>query len=820
MTIASTTTERKPAVDFGFPSHMIPPQKKDKKWHLQYTKAFHKEFTTGTGKILRWAADDYDTWRLYANGKQPIDQYKELMGIRKRKGRRDPSWLNLDWSILSVMPRIKAVVKNKILSEPYEIMIKAIDQISMTEERKRRAEIIGYLADRQFSEEATQNLPIEPVSPFEPGEPVPENIKEVDLYLQMFPKNRMTLEMLDQINLSFSLSDWKQMREEILDNMFDVGIAGTRTYIDNRGVIRMRSIVPERMITNACTKKDFSDLIRIGEYIDMTISELRQRVPRGTFSEKDYAEMASKASNKAYEYDSVLSLRYYNENNRYPWDHERITVLDAEWFSADDVATIIDKDEMGRVKLIKKDDPYWLQKQGITDDQYTAFQKKNGKERELVRDSVNNVYKACWVVGTEFIFDWGMQNNMIRSISSLNDCETGYTLYTLNFGSMMEQAIPVCNDIQKNWLLYQHYTASAKPPGVAIERRAITQVTIGSGKTAITMTPEDILKQYSETGSYIYVGTDQNGKPYPFDPIKELKGGVSEQAAQCLDNIIRNIDLLRGVIGLNEFTDATSPDARANKDILNEAVANTNNALGTLIHSYVSIYERTAKKVCLLVPDAEGMGRNPGKIEALGDLTHDFFRMNIDRNFVDYSLTIDLGITKEMKARLTLYVQQSMKSAANPQGILPEDAWLIENETNIHRAYQILAQKRRLREAEDFERQKALIDQQAQSQGQMAMQLEMMKQKTLEQTVKATIIQEQMKGQIMIQVKERELAIQAMMTKLQMGETLKEKEMDWLMTIVEKQMDIAGKVKVAQIQGQNQIAAVKAQPKPAPSASK
>lgn len=131
MMTSTTTTEKKVSVDFGFPSHMIPQVKKDKKWCLQYLKAFHKEFTNGAGGKIH---EDYATWRLYANGKQPIDQYKELMGIRKRKGKWDPSALNLDWRILSVMPRMKAVIKNKILSEPYEIMIKAIDQVSMTEE--------------------------------------------------------------------------------------------------------------------------------------------------------------------------------------------------------------------------------------------------------------------------------------------------------------------------------------------------------------------------------------------------------------------------------------------------------------------------------------------------------------------------------------------------------------------------------------------------------------------------------------------------------------------------------------------------------------
>lgn len=809
----TTSEKQQGATDFGFPSHMIPMLKKDKKWHLQYIKAFHKEYTTGTGKILRWASEDYAMWRLYAAGKQPIDQYKELMGVRKRKGKRDPSWLNLDWSILSVMPRIKAVVKNKILSQPYEIMIKAVDQVSVTAERRRRAEIIDYMANKPFYDEATQNMSVERVSPFEPGEPVPENSREVDMYLEMFPKNRMAMEMLDQIDMAMMLSDWKQIKEDLVDNAFDVGIAGTKVYIDNRGVIRIRSVVPERLITNACQKKDFSDLIRIGEYIDMTVSELRQRVPRGTFTEKEYAQMATRSSGKSYIADAAANI-YFADNNRYPWDHERITVLDAEWFSADDTATVIERDATGRLKIIKKDDPYWLAKQGYTDAQYLDYQRSQGSERELIRDSVNNVYRCCWIVGTEFIFDYGLQNNMLRAISSINDCELGYSLYTLNFGSPMEGAMPICNDIQKNWLQYQHYTAMAKPPGIAIERRAVTQVTIGSGKTAITLTPEDILKQYSETGSYIYVGTDPQGKPYPFDPIKELKGGVSEQAVQCLDNIIRNIDLLRGVIGLNEFTDASSPDPRANKDIVGEAVQNTNNALGTLVHAYTSIYERTAKKVCLAVPDAEAMGYNPGKIEALGDASHEYLKMNMDRNFTDFSLKVDLGITQEMRVRLSAHVTQSLKNAANPSGLTAEDAFIIENETNIYRAYMILAQKRRQREQEEFQRQRALMQEQAQGNTQTALMVEQAKQQTIAMQLQAAERQAMISAQAQMAVEERKAFLQAMIIKMQKGEDLKETEAQLYASLVETQLKNAKDVTVAQINASAQLQVAKMRPKP------
>src|SRR5579872_1889061 len=118
----ATSDFKKPAMNYGYPSHDIPFTKKDKKWHLQYIKAFNREFTTGNSQILRWAYQEYQKYRLYARGKQPIDQYKDLLGVRKRHGKKDQSWRNLDWNILPIFPKFKKIIKNRLKKLPREIM--------------------------------------------------------------------------------------------------------------------------------------------------------------------------------------------------------------------------------------------------------------------------------------------------------------------------------------------------------------------------------------------------------------------------------------------------------------------------------------------------------------------------------------------------------------------------------------------------------------------------------------------------------------------------------------------------------------------------
>lgn len=711
--------------DYGFPSHFVPLNKKDKKWHLQYMKAFHREFSTGNSMILRWAFQDYQKWRLYARGKQPIDQYKELLGVVKRHGKKDQSWRNLDWNILSIFPRFKTVIKNRLLKIPKDLILTAVDQVSTTKIRRRKAEVLEYMTNQEFLEKLPPIDGHTPKTPFEPGEIIPHNSTEVDLYVDMYPKNKYIMHMKDQINLSFLLSDWKEIENQLMDDIIDVGIGSTRVFLDNLGRIRIRKRNPEQTITNSCIRNDFSDMIRVGEYIMMTISELRQSVPKGTFSNEDYANIANSAC-KTRMYSALGADNYFLTHNRYPWDHERITVLEAEFFSASDVAYVVAPNKSGRKTFTKKDDPKWLDKKGISDEQYVDYYAKRGENRELIRDTVNMTHQAYWIVDTNYIYNFGPQHNMIRSVKSLFDCELGTAMYTMDFDSIIRQCEPILDNIQINWLNYQHALASIKPGGVAIERRALQAIEVGNKKMSI----RDILQMYAETGSFVYVGTDQHGRPYPFKPIEKLQGDTTETAKGFLDLIVTDIDLLRAILGLNEVTDSSTPDPKTGKALAQIAEGNTNNALGNFWHALISIYEKTARKVCLLVPDAETMGNNPGMREALGDAYRMDVLQNKDCNLLDFAIRIDAGIDTELRQRLSDHINANLKS--NGGVLLPQDELLINNELNIQRAYLLLEQKTRQRTEERNQAEMQKMKLQAQENTQTALQVEAAKQKTME----------------------------------------------------------------------------------------
>jgi hypothetical protein len=651
---------------------------------------------------------DYEKYRSYARGSQEIDQYKTMLGTKKRKGKKDQSWRNLDWNILPIVPTLLSVVRNKVLGQKKDIIIKGIDQTSQNEERNRRNKIITFLTNLPLAQKANQELGVPIESPLDPGTPIPANMQELELHMRMYPKDRYVMELYDQIERVMSINRWKQIWNDVVTDLTEVGVGGTKAYIDMTGMVRVRRVIPERLITNQCIEQDFSDLTRIGEYIQMSISDLRSSVPKGTFTEEDYAKIASRSGGKTYSTNG--NEAYFRVNLCFPYDNEKVDVLDAEWFSADDYATVVERSRIGNLNLNKQKDPYWLnrvkwvdekgvERTGVSDQQYIEFKKQNGSECSIERDSVNNLYGGKWIVGTDYIFDWGLKSNMQRSVNRLGDCRSNYNLYTF-FDSYMRKIEPIADDFQRNWLHYQNMQGQAKPNGLKINKRALTSLSVQGKGGAEILDELDLLQMYTETGNMVYKAEDVAGRPYPFDPIQELKGGINEAAVTYREFMATDIDTMRTIFGLNEATDSSTPNPKLGKAIAEMLEQNTNTALGSVYFAYSHLFEETVKSIALLVPDAE-MIKTAAKDEGLGESSGQFFRVNNDMSFREFGITIEDGPSNEVRQVLQKYVELAIAA----KQINPEDGYLIENEQNIMRAYHLLALKTR---------QKAQLDKQSQ----------------------------------------------------------------------------------------------------------
>ena len=82
---------------YPYPDHNIDPALKGADWCMQYAKAAYFDWNFASPKgIFSANGGDYEKYRLYALGKQPINQYKKGMGVDQQTNN---THLVVDWSV-------------------------------------------------------------------------------------------------------------------------------------------------------------------------------------------------------------------------------------------------------------------------------------------------------------------------------------------------------------------------------------------------------------------------------------------------------------------------------------------------------------------------------------------------------------------------------------------------------------------------------------------------------------------------------------------------------------------------------------------------
>jgi hypothetical protein len=676
---------------FGYPSHFVDRMtKSEKPWNLRYIKAIDNEHNKGTGNYaFRNRAAEYEEWRQYAKGNQPIDKYKVLLSgkgqdkvKRKTKGKDDLSFKVLDWTILGVAKKFTDLLVGKLLQQNNNVGVKAVDPKAVNQRKIKKIQMQEYMINQQFLREVSTRTGIQFETPIDDGSmPPPENEQELSMYMDMFYKEDYCMDLMDMLKLLNEQDNMPQILHDIAYDLVEIGIGVTKAYRVGRRIKRRRC-VPERMVTNACRTNDFSDFQHGGEYWDLTIGELRE-IAGDQFTEAEYQDIANNATGNSFR--GVNVTEYFDKNMCYPYDHIRITVLDAVWFSPDQETHQIKVNRFGNTVVYEKDD-YWM-----SDISVEEFNKRN--EGKIVRQTINNLYQGMWIVGTDYIFNHGLSHDMLRNESNIGTCIGPYAIYTYRNDSLTRILKPLYDNIQLNWLKYQHFINKSRPSGVDIEYTALQDISIG-GSGGQKMTPKEILELYFDTGILLWRRRDWSGQGNQWKPINELQGGISPAAKDHLNFILSDIDLIRQLAGVNELVDASTPGPETGVGVAQIAASASRDAIRYLYRGFDELNIATQRRTVMHINAMAVNGLAPDYTESLGLDT--MFRIGALSAIGahEYGIYLEREPTEEMRSRLALYVQDSIKAGF----LLPEEAFEVENEPNIYKAVKLLKLYRKQKE--------------------------------------------------------------------------------------------------------------------------
>lgn len=672
----------------GFPSHFVSPEvKQSKAYTLRWLDAIDKGGKTGGSPAFRNRAEDYQRWRELANGNQPVDQYKPLLGAARKKragGKRNRdkiSYRAQNWEILAVAPKFVNVLIGRLIGQNNEIGVKAIDGKAMSARRHKKLQMEEWLVNQQFLKQVSQSTGIQFETPLEDDMfPPPTNFQELKIHMEMFYKEHYCLELMDMLNLLNQHDDYPQILKEVAEDLIKVGIAATKTYRVG-GRIKRRRCIPERMVTNAVKFDDFRDLQYAGEYWDLTIGELRE-IAQDQFTEDDYRRIAEIATNNQFHESQCAA--FYQENYRYPYDNVKITVLDAIWFSPDQETYQIKPNRYGNTVVYEKE---WNWMGHLSENEFNEYPANKANKSRIIRRELNNLYQGMLIVGTDYVFNYGKARDMLRNESNIGTCIGPFMIYTLGFDSLMRQLAPVFHSIQLNWLQYNHHVQKSRPAGLDIEFSALTDVNL-KGTAGEKMTPKEVLELYFDTGILLWRRQGRDGQNSNWRPIQELNNGLSKAAADHFQNVINGIDLLRTIVGLNELTDASTPGAETGKFVAQVASGAVEDAIRYLHHAFDQINLGTQKRTVMHISAMAKEGMDPDFAEALGIDTMAFLGGMAEMGAHEYGVYLMRQPTEEMMVRLMGYTQESIKAG----WLMPEEAFEIEEEAkkNIYRAVRLM----------------------------------------------------------------------------------------------------------------------------------
>jgi hypothetical protein len=728
-----------------YPNPQIDPREKGFDWILEYTKAAYRDsrgympfgqLNTGIFKMSEI--------RMYALGKQPSDKYKKMFSPGNPG---DESWRAIDWTVPAFMCKFREIALAKLHQKKFDITAFPVDPVAVSEEDIFFNMMKVKIMMREEARKAGSPLADSPALSPQPGEPL--DMEELLMQKDFNYKHQMAIEAEDAVNLIFEQNCIEEIRKQLEANLYDYGIAGLTPSIDENGMVKLRCVNPEYLGLSYCEKPDFSDLVHWFEIVPTYVGDL---APYYTKEQLD--EICKKVVGK-----NGNPTIFYPVNALFnqAWNRFKVMVLKIKFLSWNDTVYKNEKDGRDNYRFGKSayaNKRFVVNNKGeLKEDNYSekdyakADEESKGQQTPRYINSCKKVvYKASWIIDTDYMHDWGLQENQNRKMKSWWDTDLDIQLYSWNFykmqfGGITERLIPLEDRACMAWFNLQNLSNKLIPYLINIDFNAVEAVNFGKGGNKAK--PAEIIDFIFSNFVVPFRSTDLLSRNPNYKPVSIEATGQLAAFGQLYDELNHTIDMMRQVSGLNELTDGSTPNAKTLVPVAESAIQSTNNAIYLVSEAEKNILLRAADAVVQKVQIAVKLGKVEGYAKALGTNTIRFFSINPEISNYDLGVFITDALTDEQ--RQMLWQDINIKES---QGFLDvsDKAFLMQCR-NTQAAYQYMGYKiqKRKEQAQQFEMQK--IQEGAAANNAMFEQQEMLKQQTMQMQLEADLVRIQTEKQ-------------------------------------------------------------------------
>jgi hypothetical protein len=715
-----------------FPDPLAPAQEKlEKSYGLKYAKAIEGNW----GKVddesgtYRKRRKEFERNRDYANGTQDTTIYKQILNsLDPNNG--DGTLLNLDWAPVPIIPKFVKIVVNKILSsEPYP-NLQAIDPVSSSEKDAKKRKLEMQVQNKDLYAQMKKsgiNMSQDPSQ-------IPDTLEEAEIFLDTNIKTDAEVAAQVATNMTLSWNDFNDSTfRRCVNDLVTLGMSVVKRENDpNQGIVTAY-VDPCDFVHSYTEDPNFKDLVYAGHVKTITIEELK-RTAMGEFEEEEFEKIAKQVSGKFNNDSSVFGRKHYDDKRdrmAYGYDEYRIQILDFEFLSVD-CMYFEDKDNrFGNTNFFFKGDQYVAPKSSV-------FERKSHKMENAT------VYGGKYIVGTDYIYDYGLKTNVPKNIHDISKARLSYSVSATNLRRMMPKSVVgsitgFADQLQLTHLKIQQAVAKAKPDGLIVDIEGLDNVQLGRGGELQPLEIQDI---YEQTGVFYYRS-------------KNPEGGFQNPPVRPLDNTIRNINqliglynhylrMIRDATGINEAMDGTTPKGEDLVGVREQAIAAGNNAIYDVTHASMMLFKRVVEDVvkCLQILPPESVLYKVYE-NAVGATN-----MSVVSSFSDLPMyNFGVMVRKQMDDKDRAYLEQNIQVALSQREIDIEDAIAIRQLRDVDQAERLLVVRRKKRIKQQMEQAQANSQAQAQANIQTAQAASQAKAQEIQLKAQLDMQMEQAKAQ-------------------------------------------------------------------------
>ena len=739
----------------GYPSPLATNEEKAaKEYGLEYFRTMYYEWHNNGDIYFRDLKMRYNRNRSYAEGNQDVGKYKDLLDVAG-----DSSYLNIDWTPVSVVPKFVDVIVNGMVNQEYDIKAKTIDPVAANERLEKKKELYANMLTKDFLNELEDETGL----PLSPKGFVAENSEEIDMFMALNYKQNVEIALEKAIEYTLDINDYDEVKRYMIRDLVVLGLCAAKTEISKTEGVKIRHVDPANLITSFSAKPDYKNIRHAGEVYSMTIADLKQQAG-DEFSEEDYIKIAKEYAGKNNNPLNYGTQAYYEDGNEiYDYDKFSVNILDAEFITSHSLNYEKKENKHGGYSVNKKPSNY-------------KKPKKSKTKREDIGSTVKVIYKGKYIVGTDYIFNYGMMQDMPRPKSNLSETRLSYIIYQPNLykmksRSLVDRMIPFADQIQLAHLKIQHVLAKARPKGAAFEIGSLENVSKGDGGT---FTPMELQEIYDQTGNIYYRRIDDEGQMTGAMPIQELENGIGRDFGTLIGVYNHNIQMIRDVTGVNEARDASKPSSEALVGVQKLSLLASNNATRDINDAYLNDTRRISQSITIRMQDLVNFkGLHKMYTNVIGDTSMHSIDMMKKLSIHEFGITLDVAPSEEEKQMMEQNIQVSLAQ----KELRLEDAIMIRSIRNIKMANQMLVLRRTKYQEEQQAMAKQASEQNAMLQQQSAQQAAQLKQQELQAEMQIEQARVQAKAQADMELKQLEFQLKEQFEQAQHQRRLREIEL-------------------------------------------